>query len=333
MAEPFNDKRAVFPSGEQRAFLERVGKKLSAAEIAHIAHCSERAVRDWRREKYSMPLATVHTLSALAHIPIPKSVRARDTYAHIAEASKMGMAAVIKKYGCIPQDEKRRKESWHRWWEDEGKYKENPILESREVHKPKQSAELAEFVGIMMGDGGLSRYQAIITLHHTDDFEYTTFVVNLIKKLFKITPKIYHSPKYSVNDVVVSRRGLVLYLHELGLPIGNKVKQKFDIPEWIECDRELAVACVRGLVDTDGSIFTHRYKVKGKQYSYKKLSFTSASEPLRQSVYALLQEFGFSPRLTTKDVRLDSVADMTRYFSVIGTHNPKHLRRYENAVE
>jgi intein/homing endonuclease len=135
-----------------------------------------------------------------------------------------------------------------------------------------------------------------------------------------------------VNDIVVSRKELVRYLHELGLPKGNKVKQQLDIPVWIKRNRKLAIACLRGLVDTDGSIFTHRYRAKDTWYAYKKLSFTSASEPLRESVYVLLQKFGFHPRMTNKDVRLDRAEDMRRYFAYIGSHNPKHLRRYKNAV-
>ena len=183
-----------------------------------------------------------------------------------------------------------------------------------------------------MGDGGISKYQIIITLHHIDDLEYSDFVAQLIKKLFKITPSINHSSKNSVNDITVSRKELVRYLHELGLPIGNKIKQQFDIPEWIKCDTKFALACLRGLVDTDGCIFTHRYRAKGTWYAYKKLSFTSASRPLRQSVHTLLQKFGFHPRMTDKDVRLDRAEDMKRYFSSVGSHNPKHLRRYESTV-
>ncbi|MDP2665234.1 MAG: LAGLIDADG family homing endonuclease, partial [bacterium] len=219
------------------------------------------------------------------------------------------------------------------WWESIGKFEKNPIFETKTIYKPRRGIELAEFVGIMMGDGGISKYQVAITLHHIDDLEYASFVVNLIKKLFRVTPSVYHSPKDSINDIVVSRKELVQYLHKLGLPIGNKVKQQFDIPKWIKRNRKFSIACVRGLVDTDGSIFTHRYRVKGKWYAYKKLSFTSASEPLRESVHSLLQKFGFHSRKTNDDVRLDSIKDMEQYFSSIGSHNPKHLRRYKNAVE
>lgn len=332
MAETFKDKRVIFPTGKQRGFLEHINRILDIQTMVHISNCSERTVRDWRREKFSMPLAAVRALSARANIQIPKDIIIRDAYAHIANASRMGAAAVIKKYGRIPRNEERRKERWRVWWESTGKFKKNPIFESKAVHKPKRDAILAEFIGIMMGDGGISTYQIVITLHHIDDAGYTTFVANLIEKLFKVTPSIYHSSKNSVNDIVVSRKELVRYVHELGLPIGNKIKQRFDIPEWIKRDRRLAIACLRGLIDTDGCIFTHRYRAKGVWYAYKKLSFTSASDPLRRSVHALLQKCGFHPRISDKDVRLDRVEDIQRYFSIIGSHNPKHLRRYESTV-
>lgn len=332
MAESTKDKRAVFPPGEQTDFLRQITEKLSVTDVSYLCHCSERTVRDWRREKFSMPITAVQNLSVRTSIPVPKDIHIHEAYAHIARASRMGAAATIKKYGCIPHDEKRRKERWYAWWKSTGKFKKQPILESEAINKPKTSIELAEFIGIMMGDGGITTYQVVISLHHIDDLEYAGFVMALIKKLFKLEAKIYHSPENSVNDITVSRKQLVNYLHELGLPIGNKVKQQFDMPEWIKLNRNYSIACLRGLVDTDGCIFTHKYRVKGTWYSYKKLSFTSASQPLRHSVYDLLRQLEFHPRIAGEDVRLDRIEDMKRYFKLIGSHNPKHLRRYESTL-
>jgi len=332
MADSLISSRAIFPAGEQRAFLEQISQKLSIADIAHIASCSERTVRDWRREKFSMPLTVVRTLARATHIFVPKNLKVQGAYEHLAKVSKMGMAAVIKKYGRIPRNEKYRQAKWDEWWASEGRFKKNAILTSKPIHKPKKNAELAEFMGIMMGDGGLSTYQAIVTLHHIDDREYAPFVASLIEKLFKVIPSINHSPKNSVNDITVSRKALAEHLHELGLPIGNKIKQQLDIPDWIKRNRKFSIACLRGLVDTDGCVFIHRYEVKGTFYSYKKLSFTSASAPLRESVYVLLRKLGFCPRMNGKDVRLDRIIDVKSYFAIVGSHNPKHWRRYENAV-
>ncbi len=332
MTEQIKGKRALFPSGEQRAFLEQVSRKFDTSDIARLCKCSERAVRDWRREKFSMPLTSVRTLTERACISAPKNIEIRDPYAHTSRAGKIGFATVIKTYGRIPNNEAYRQKRWRAWWESTGKFMKNPILAPKVIHTPRKSSSLAEFIGIMMGDGGISNYQIAVILHHTDDLEYTSFVIKMIQRLFKVNPSVYHSPEKSVNNIVVSRKEMVDYLQKLGLPIGNKVRQQFDIPDWIKGDRRFARACLRGLIDTDGSVFTHTYRVKGIQYAYKKLSFTSASAPLRESVHTILQELGFHSRLSKQDVRLESVTDMRRYFSVVGSHNPKHLRRYESTV-
>ena len=170
----------------------------------------------------------------------------------------------------------------------------------------------------------------MVTLHSKDDKKYSHFVIKLIKKLFSVTASVYYGKKDLVIDLVVSRRELVKFsVEKLKLKQGDKIKQQVDIPDWIKRNKTYSIACVRGLIDTDGCVFTHRYKVNGKFYNYKKLSFTSYSAPLRQSVFNILQNIGLKPRLAQrKDVRLDSVEDMRRYFKIFNSHNPKHLKKY-----
>ena len=238
----------------------------------------------------------------------------------------------MKKYGRVPVDETKRLRQWRKWWETKGKDKKLPILQECPVQRPRQSVKLAEFIGIMLGDGGMSKYQATITLHHIDDLAFSKHVVSLIQQLFNITPRVYHYPKSSVNDITISRIGIVRYLHELGLAVGSKVAQQVDMPSWVKKDSRYAIACLRGLVDTDGSVFTHNYSVKGKRYSYKKLIFTSRSQPLQLSVAKLLINFGINARISGFDVCVDSRESMRKYFDLIGSHNPKHLKRYTSKV-
>jgi hypothetical protein len=182
----------------------------------------------------------------------------------------------------------------------------------------------------MLGDGGISQYQVIVTLNAIDDKEYSVYVACLIKKLFGVDPSFYYRKTASAVHIVVSRIGLVDFLtRECGLIVGNKIMKNADIPEWIKENTEMHVSCIRGLVDTDGSVFTHKYLSKGKEYRYKKLSYTSVSVPLLYSAHALLKEQGLTPRFgSNSDLRLDSKSDMNRYFSIISSHNPKHLNRY-----
>lgn len=325
------DKLAVFKSGDQRAFIESVEKKYSIGRIADICSCSTRTIRDWRREKFNMQHNCAQALSKYADIPLP-DIKTRYRYEHVRRAGSLGARAIITKYGHVPVDEEYRKRQWEKWWQSTGKFKpKHKNFIPRAIHTPKRTVELAEFIGTMMGDGGMHKYQAVITLHHIDDGAYIKFVAKRIEELFWIKPRLYHYPKDSVFNIVVSRSELVKYLHELGLPIGNKVRQQFDIPVWIKKNKKFALACIRGLVDTDGSVFTHSYKVKGKWYHYKKLAFSSRSEPLQYSVARILADLGMRPRISRHDVRLDSIADMKKYFSLIGSSNPKHLKRYHDS--
>lgn len=328
MPELSIDARVVMAAGVQKAFLDEVGAALGMRGMTSLCRCSERTIRDWKREKFRVPSRALALLASHARVPIPAH-QLVEAYAHASKAGRKGYRATIVTHGRIPQNEDVRRRHWNQWWQETGQFRKNPIYTPRPVRKPRKSEELAEFVGIMMGDGGLSTYQATVSLHQIDDADFSTYVSGQFKKLFGVVPSVYDREHEMLRTIVASRIELVRYLHVLGLPIGNKIRQQFDIPSWVKKDERFLIACIRGLVDTDGCIFTHRYQVNGTWYSYKKLSFTTASKPLLQSVHSSLKFLGMNPRIARgKDVRLDSRADMELYFSIIGTSNPKHLRRY-----
>ncbi len=327
-----SNKKVRFPAGKQRDFLEKVQQKLDVTlkDLGKVAGVHVRTITDWRREKFLMDLTAAQKFSRKSEISLPSNFEVLNRFWYAAKGARKGGEARYKKYGQVGGDSAARMEKWQEWWSTKGKFETaNASFQRKSVRKPRKSTELAEFLGIMLGDGGITSYQASITLHDRDDLQYSVFVTDLVEHLFGVRPSVYHRPKSSVNTIVVSRRDLVDFLCIHGLPIGNKVRQQCDIPGWIKSNKKFSIACVRGLVDTDGSIFTHRYVVNGKQYSYKKLGFTSRSAPLQRSVAHILERAGIFPRISGYDVRVDSIADMDRYFKIIGTHNPKHLKRYQ----
>ncbi|HEA84479.1 MAG TPA: hypothetical protein ENI04_00670 [Candidatus Wildermuthbacteria bacterium] len=331
MAKKFNGKRAFLPNGEQNRFINKLLEHISVSQAAELCNLSERTIRDWRREVLSMDYIALRKISRKTGVPLSPSLELRERYWYVNHGASAGAMAVLKKYGRVGGDPEYRKRKWFEWWEREGKYKDG-ITTCKPVRKPRYTKELAEFVGIVLGDGGITKCQLTISLHHKDDKPYSRFVAGLIKKLFNVPVAIYHYPKKSINNLVVSRSELVRFCTEkLGLKQGNKVKQQVDIPGWIKQNKQYSIACVRGLVDTDGSVFTHRYRVNGKEYRYRKLAFTSASKPILYSVYKILQDLDLNVRIAQgKDVRIDSISDMKKYFKIIGSHNPKHLKRYKN---
>ncbi len=329
MTELIKTNRAVFPPGQQALFLQQVEGVIGVRKMATACKCSERTIRDWRREKFLMSEACVLLLAAEAGLPVPTNFVSQPQYVHTSAAGKRGGKALIDKFGRVPVDEALRKEKWREWWDTKGQFAEHKMLSAKEISIPKVSSELAEYVGVILGDGGISAAQVTVTLHHKDDLEYAAFVTNLTERLFSMKPSVYHLEEKSVNVIVVSRVELVRYLNSIELQTGNKVAHQVDIPNWIKESAELSIACLRGLIDTDGCVFTHTYKSRGKVYSYKKIDFTSASEPLRKSVFAILQSLDMTPRLTNHNsIRLESIKDVERYFEIVGSHNPKHLNRY-----
>ncbi len=334
MAELLNSKRIIFPKGKQKLFLIRTQKILNISwlELAKLLNVSNRTLSDWKREKFSMTLNAARFILKKAKIKIPSYAKIKDPFWYVDKGARLGGLALYKKYGKVGGDEKYRKDKWYEWWEKKGRFIDNEIIKRKPIKKPRKTIEFAEFIGIMLGDGGMTQGQITITLNRKDDRDYILYVIALIKKLFDAEVYVWDRKKYSVNNIVISRTELVDYCKSMGLKVGNKIKQKADIPNWIKRDTELMKACVRGLIDTDGSIFKHCYKIKNKEYCYKKLDFTSRSLPLLLSVHNFLKKSGFTPRITydKNSIRLDNQKEVGRYFLLIGTKNLKHLKRYNS---
>jgi len=332
MAEQLKSKRVEFRLGKQKEFIEQSKKELDLTwqGLAEIAKTSARNLNDWKNEKISMPLSAVENICKKRKSKIPENIILRDQYWYTEKAGSEGGKAVYAKYGAIGGDQNVRKEKWRQWWEKEGKLHPNNILTSLPFKKPRLSKELAEFVGILLGDGGISDRQITITLHRITDNEYSKFVRKMIERLFNIKIGEYCRKESLADNIVISRIGIVNFLEAIGLRRGNKVKHQVDVPQWIKGSNNFKVACLRGLIDTDGCVIIHKYKSKDKMYCYKKLSFTSRSFPLLNSVKNFLTELEIKCRITKDnyEVRVDTKKDIERYFEMIGSNNQKHLMRY-----
>ena len=84
-------------------------------------------------------------------------------------------------------------------------------------------------------------------------------------------------------------------------------------------------------MDTDGCIFYECHNIKSKKYCYPRLSFVTASEPLKNSVVAILHKLNLNPKVRNANKRYIQIEDKEKikeYFKVVGSSNPKHLNKY-----
>jgi len=334
MANDIYQKRVIFLKGKQMKFLFEQKRKLkiSWSSLADKIDINSRTLNDWKREKYSMPIDKLEKICELSNSKIPKNIKIKPAFWHIDKSSKLGASASIKKYGRVGGNQAYQKEKWYEWWNKKGKYqKVGCIKDPLPVKKPNFSKNLAEFTGIILGDGGISKNQVKITINKVADAQYALFIKNLIKDLFDIEPSMCSRKKdISALDIIVSRKKLVEFCHKkLGLHIGNKLKQGLDIPAWIKINPEFEKACVRGIMDTDGCIFDEVHRLKNKSYSYKRLNITSASPELVKSVFNILGKNGLFPKIKNdRCVQIEDKDRIEEYFRIIGTSNPKHRERY-----
>ena len=103
------------------------------------------------------------------------------------------------------------------------------------------------------------------------------------------------------------------------------------MPGWILAKKSYRVACVRGLMDTDGCLFYECHNIKSKKYCYPRLSFVTASVPLRDSVFGILNKLGLNPKIRNVNkryVQIEEKEKIKEYFKIVGSSNPKHLNKY-----
>lgn len=308
-------------------------EKYSDLELAKILNVNRRTVYDWLHGKYTIPQAKFLTLLELSSLD-------KEQVQHEVLADWWNAASSGRKAGEIFKLS-GRKLSNPRSQSEGGieSYRKRRLIigdiyTRKSIRKPsKESLELAEFIGIIIGDGSITKYQVSISSNTTDDSNYIGFLKPFIEDLFLI--KVAQMERQGRNCTVttVSSVELVNFIKELGLPAGDKIRNKIDIPDWIKRNDGLAKSCLRGIFDTDGCIFYETHNYKSSTYSYPRMSFVNASEPLLVSIFTLLKGLGFSPKRRYRRVNLEQFTDIERYFTIVSTSNPKHVTRFKTLGE
>ena len=209
---------------------------------------------------------------------------------------------------------------------------------------PRYSRKLAEFVGILTGDGYINHYPKEgdyvldIAGHSKDDKEYhTNFISPLIKDLFGVKVNILFPKNQNCIHIRLRSKTIVSFLNNMGFPLGYK--NQIGIPDWIKKKDVYITSFLRGLFDTDGSL-SLKGKNKGVKYS-PVLSISSKSMILIEDSYFWLKkwfnlckclEIQYDKR-TNKDyikhrLYINGYKNMELWKRMIGFSNSKHIKKY-----
>ena len=139
-----------------------------------------------------------------------------------------------------------------------------------------------------------------------------------MEKLFGSRPKCFIS-KNGNSVVYFGSTVLVRWFLAMGLRY-NKVKDQVDVPRWIFSKNAYMGAAIRGLIDTDGSVYRLKFGMQ--------ISFCNHSKPLLQSARKMLLELGYHPsKINGQNIYITRREDLKKYFTEIGFNNLKHRER------
>ncbi|MBS3064935.1 MAG: hypothetical protein J4451_00330 [DPANN group archaeon] len=192
-------------------------------------------------------------------------------------------------------------------------------------------AKLAEFLGILTGDGYVTKlprtFQFGIVVDAIKDKAYLeNYVKPLVEELFEVKTKITF--RNNALNLVFCSKKIGEYVISLGFPIGRK--GNLPIVDFVLKNEKLWPHFLRGYFDTDGCIFWDKRKIYKKPYP--RITFTTISENLARDLKNCLEKLGFPIRIAKKN-RLTTLAK--RGYSItydIEFYGHKHLKMWNNLV-
>lgn len=157
---------------------------------------------------------------------------------------------------------------------------------------PPTNRKLSAYViGLALGDGNLSNPNGRATrLRIFCDKKYPLLLEHIAKSLSLLFPENKIGLINGRGHVVVS-----IYSNKLEKLLGwkwdcgPKDKQNVSVPSWIRTNKILTKECLRGLLQTDGSIYNDR--------GYTMVNFVNTCAPLANHVVNMMQSIGYKPNL------------------------------------
>lgn len=195
----------------------------------------------------------------------------------------------------------------------------------KKIRIPKMNEKFAEFIGAYLGDGTLTPYFLRISGDSIYDTRYYDYLRKLVQELFAISPSIRKEKNKNTISLTIYSKTLCSFLNNnLKLNYGDKIRNKTVIPKQIISEDKLAIACLRGLMDTDGSV--SRRGRNGEQFC---IQFSNYNKPLLDQVIFLGKKLEVFTFFEKKGAGSNSWNSILKYFKIVGSSNLKHIIRFD----
>ena len=212
--------------------------------------------------------------------------------------------------------------------------------------------EIAELCGAVMGDGWIEEREKgfFIAGDPIEDKDYyDNHLSKLLQNIFKINISPKQFPYWKVYGISFYKKKLIKQLLNFGLAKGKKVNSAY-VPDWIfrYKSSKIPIAFIRGVFDTDGSVFCQKDYTKyansfnSKYHSKIRIRIGSVSQKLICQLSNLCNRLGFRTvtriirggfshnrnRSNTYILEINEKRSIENWFKRLKPSNPKHNSKY-----
>ncbi len=206
---------------------------------------------------------------------------------------------------------------------------------------PKKNEKLSEFVGVILGDGNITKlynpdkkvatYQVRIAGNSIKDYNYiVNYLKPLAENLFGIKTGIHKVKDCNGMYLTLTGKNIVNFFIKIGLKAGDKIKNNIGIPSWIKKDKRFLRACLRGLIDTDGCL----YELRPHWPGLFQLNFKNFDKKLLSDTRDSLLNLGFKvSRITSNKIYITRKAEIHKFYKEIGSSNDRLLQKHQEFLQ
>ncbi len=195
--------------------------------------------------------------------------------------------------------------------------------------------EICEFIGAFIGDGFSGIYnrkktQYLIGFvgHRELDKEYFYhFLHPCIKRNFPFTnPRLFYRESDNTIRIIMYSRKLFSFLKDLGFK-GGKKSDTVIIPAIIAKNDKFLCATLRGIFNTDGSVFFD--KRPAYKDLYPRIDLHLENKRLISQIYSLLKKLGIKATITTNQskIQINGKKNIASFLNKVGFTNERHLSK------
>ena len=201
------------------------------------------------------------------------------------------------------------------------------------------NSKISELIGAIIGDGcirykpEMNQYYLEIVGNKDEEKQYFDYLKKILKKEFNLDAHI-KTRERGLRLKAYSKLFIEYLINELNMPSNKEKGPNIIIPKQIIQNPELLRFCLRGIVDTDGSLFLSN---KSHRSDYPTIEISTTSKKLASQLKEVLSNqfrIGFRSYkplsyLTIYRVSLNGEKMVDKWFNEIGFSNQRNINRYK----